>query len=78
MRRRTASSSRSSIVEVKSKAGGVITKMPVETGTRVNPGDLIVQIDTRDVQNQYDQAQGRRSTPRRPKLTRRRERQEAQ
>jgi HlyD family secretion protein len=30
--------------------------MPVETGTHLNPGDLIVQIDTRDVQNQYDQA----------------------
>jgi HlyD family secretion protein len=44
------------IVEVKSKASGVITKMTVETGTRVNPGDLLVQIDTRDVQNRYDQA----------------------
>lgn len=44
------------VVDVKSKAGGVITKMPVETGTRVQPGDLIVQIDTRDVQNRYDQA----------------------
>lgn len=44
------------VVDVKSKAGGIITKMPVETGTRVNPGDLIVQIDTRDVQNRYDQA----------------------
>src|SRR4029077_17354051 len=43
------------IIEVKSKAGGVITQMPVETGTHVNPGDLIVQIDTRDVQNRYDQ-----------------------
>jgi HlyD family secretion protein len=44
------------IVEVKSKASGVITKMPVETGTHLNSGDLIVQIDTRDVQNKYDQA----------------------
>jgi HlyD family secretion protein len=44
------------IVEVKSKASGVITQMTVETGTHVNPGDLIVQIDTRDVQNRYDQA----------------------
>lgn len=44
------------IVDVKSKAGGVITQMTVETGTHVNPGDLIVQIDTRDVQNRYDQA----------------------
>jgi HlyD family secretion protein len=44
------------IIEVKSKASGVITKMPVETGTHVNPGDLLVQIDTRDVQNRFDQA----------------------
>lgn len=44
------------IIEVKSKASGVITQMPVETGTHVNPGDLLVQIDTRDVQNRYDQA----------------------
>jgi HlyD family secretion protein len=44
------------IIEVKSKASGVITKMTVETGTHVNPGDLIVQIDTRDVQNRFDQA----------------------
>jgi len=45
------------VIEVKSKASGVITKMTVETGTRVNPGDLLVQIDTRDVQNRFDQAQ---------------------
>ncbi|MDB4877170.1 MAG: hypothetical protein JWM41_3616 [Gemmatimonadetes bacterium] len=44
------------IIEVKSKASGVITKMTVETGTHVSPGDLIVQIDTRDVQNRFDQA----------------------
>ena len=44
------------VVEVKSKASGLITKMPVETGTQVKPGDLLVQIDTRDVQNQYNQA----------------------
>ena len=44
------------VVEVKSKASGQITKMPVETGTMVKPGDLIVQLDTRDVKNQYDQS----------------------
>ena len=44
------------VVEVKSKAGGQIVQMPVETGTQVKPGDLLVQIETRDVQNQYDQA----------------------
>ena len=44
------------VIDVKSKASGVITKMTVETGTHVSPGDLIVQIDTRDVQNRFDQA----------------------
>ena len=45
------------VVEVKSKASGLITKMPVETGTLVKPNDLLVQIDTRDVQNQYNQVE---------------------
>ena len=44
------------VVEVKSKASGLITKMPVETGTNVRPGQLLVQVDTRDVQNQYNQS----------------------
>ena len=44
------------VVEVKSKASGQIVKMPVETGTNVKPGDLLVQVDTRDVRNQYDQS----------------------
>ena len=44
------------VVEVKSKSSGQIVKMPVETGSQVRPGDLLVQLDTRDVQNQYDQA----------------------
>src|SRR5579862_7273248 len=39
------------ITEVKSKASGIITKFPVQTGTHLKPGDLIVQVDTRDVQN---------------------------
>jgi HlyD family secretion protein len=45
------------IVEVKSKAGGAILKMPVETGMLVKPGDLLVQVDPRDAQNRYNQAQ---------------------
>lgn len=45
------------IVEVKSKSSGQIVRMPVETGTEVKAGDLLVQLETRDVQNQYDQAQ---------------------
>jgi len=44
------------LVEVKSKASGQITRMPVEVGTRVRPGDLLVQIDTLDVGNAYRQA----------------------
>jgi HlyD family secretion protein len=44
------------IVEIKSRASGQIITMPVETGTVVRAGDLIVQLDTRDVQNQFDQA----------------------
>jgi len=45
------------VVEVKSQASGLVLKMPVETGSNVQPGDLIVQIDTRDLKNQLDQAQ---------------------
>jgi HlyD family secretion protein len=44
------------VIEVKSKASGLITQMPVETGDDVRPGDLLVQVDTRDVKNQYEQA----------------------
>ena len=45
-----------SIVEVKSKASGTIIRMPVDIGSNVKAGDLLVQIDPRDVRNQYDQA----------------------
>lgn len=44
------------VIEVKSKASGQITRMPVETGSQVKAGDLLVQIDTRDVKNQYEQS----------------------
>ena len=44
------------VIEVKSKAGGAILKMPVETGTLVKPGDLLVQVDPRDAQNRFNQA----------------------
>ena len=44
------------VVEIKSKASGLITRMNVETGSLVRPGDLLVQVDTRDVVNQYNQA----------------------
>jgi HlyD family secretion protein len=44
------------VVEVKSKASGQIIEMPVEIGSVVAPGDLLAQIDTRDVKNQFDQS----------------------
>ena len=43
------------IVEVKSKASGQITRMTVETGSEVKRGDLLVQLDTRDVDQQWKQ-----------------------
>jgi HlyD family secretion protein len=45
------------IVEVKSKSSGQIVRMTVETGSEVKAGELLVQLETRDVQNQFDQAQ---------------------
>lgn len=44
------------VVEVKSRSSGQVIEMPVETGRLVRPGDLIVQLDTRDVQQQFNQA----------------------
>ena len=44
------------LVEIKSKASGQILRMPVEVGSVVRPGDLLAQIDSVDVRNQYDQA----------------------
>jgi HlyD family secretion protein len=43
-------------VDIKSKASGMIIRMPVEVGARVERGALIAQIDPRDVKNQFDQA----------------------
>ena len=48
------------IVEVKSKASAQINRMTVETGSDVKVGDLIVQLDTRDVDQQYEQAKADR------------------
>ena len=44
------------VVEVKSKASGTIIRMPVDVGSKVHVGDLLVQIDPRTVQNAYTQA----------------------
>ncbi len=44
------------VIEVKAKSSGQIVAMPVETGTLVKAGDLLVQLDTRDTRNAYEQA----------------------
>src|SRR5438067_13875832 len=43
------------LVAIRSKASGLVKKMPVDIGTDVKAGDLIVQIDPRDVKNEYDE-----------------------
>lgn len=44
------------IVEVKSKAGGEVLSLTVDIGDVVSRGDLLAEIDPRDVQNAFDQA----------------------
>lgn len=44
------------VIEVKAKSSGQIVAMPVETGTFVKAGDLLVQLDTRDTRNSFAQA----------------------
>ncbi len=44
------------LIEVKSKASGQILRMPAEIGSVVHTGQLLVQIDSSDVRNEYDQA----------------------
>jgi len=41
---------------VKSKSSGQITQMTVETGSLVSRGQLLIQLDPRDVQQQLSQA----------------------
>jgi HlyD family secretion protein len=43
-------------VEIKSKAGGSIIKLPVEVGSVVKAREQLAQIDPRDVKNRFDQA----------------------
>jgi HlyD family secretion protein len=43
-------------VDIKSKAAGAIVQEPVEVGSLVKQGDLLSQIDPRDVKAQFDQA----------------------
>lgn len=44
------------LVEVKSKASGEILSMRVESGDAVRRGDLLGEVDPRDVRNAYEQA----------------------
>lgn len=44
------------VVEVKSQASGEILEMPVELGDRVSQGDLLLEINPRDEENQLQQA----------------------
>jgi len=43
-------------VDIKTKAGGTVIQEPVEVGSKVNRGDLLAQIDPRDVRNAFEQA----------------------
>jgi HlyD family secretion protein len=45
------------VVEVKSKASGEVLRVLVETGSKVEQGDLLTEIDPRDVQNALTQAE---------------------
>jgi HlyD family secretion protein len=45
------------VVEVKSKASGEVLRVLVETGTKVEQGALMTEIDPRDVQNALSQAE---------------------
>jgi HlyD family secretion protein len=44
------------VIEVKSKSSGQIVEMTVETGSIVRRGQLLIQLDPRDVQQQLAQA----------------------
>lgn len=43
-------------VDVKSKAGGEVIKMPVDVGSVVKKGQVLTVVDPRDVKNKFDQA----------------------
>lgn len=43
-------------VEVKSKASGEVLRLYADVGDEVQPGDLLAEIDPRDVVNAYEQA----------------------
>ena len=43
-------------VAIKSKANGMVTELPVEVGNIVKAGQLLAQVDPRDVKNEFEQA----------------------
>lgn len=45
------------LVAIRSKASGLVRRMPVDIGSDVKAGDLIVQIDPRDVKNEFEETQ---------------------
>jgi HlyD family secretion protein len=45
------------VVEVKSRVGGEIKRITVETGDVVRQGELIAEIDPRDVRNAFEQSE---------------------
>lgn len=45
------------LVEVKSKASGEVTRLLVESGSEVKRGELLGQVDPRDVRNTFAQAE---------------------
>src|SRR5687767_2655971 len=45
------------LVEVKSKASGEIMRLLAETGSAVRRGDLLGEVDPRDVRNAFEQAE---------------------
>jgi HlyD family secretion protein len=52
------------IVDIKSKAAGQVIEVAVETGIDVKPGDLLVRIDPREVEQRYQQALASRDAAR--------------
>jgi HlyD family secretion protein len=45
------------VIEVKSRVAGELKKITVETGSQVRQGELIAEIDPRDVRNAFEQAE---------------------
>ena len=44
-------------VEVKSKASGIVERLPIEMGDVVKRGQIIAELDTTEIKNQLEQGQ---------------------